>query len=225
MKSSINDLVDLLFPNCCPGCGQPLVAGERHLCNSCELDLPLFALSEQILDRFAGRIKLAEARAYIKFYHGGLAQKLLHSIKYKNNQELGEYLGKMFIAHLQNSGKFGKPDVVIPIPLHKSKLRVRGYNQSEALARGMANALGISVDTTSVIRVKKSETQTKKDRAARWQNVSGIFAVTNDSLNNKHILLVDDVITTGATLEACGQTLLDAGVASLSIAALAAAML
>lgn len=224
MKSFVTDLVDLVFPNCCPGCGAPFITGEEFLCSNCEIDLPLFPASEQILDRFAGRIKLNDARSYLKFYNAGIAQKLLHEIKYKGDKALGEYLGKIFIRHLRSENAFEEIDVVIPIPLHKAKLLSRGYNQSYSLAKGMADELNVQVDDETVVRFKKSETQTRKSRAQRWQNVSGIFQVTNDSLKDKNVLLVDDVITTGATLEACGEAILDSGAASLSLAALAAAM-
>ena len=224
MKSFVTDLVDLVFPNCCPGCGAPFITAEEFLCSNCELDLPLFPASEQILDRFAGRIKLMDARSYLKFYNAGVAQKLLHEIKYKGDKALGEYLGSVFIKHLSAEKAFKNIDVVVPIPLHKSKLLSRGYNQSYFLAKGMAQELKIKVDDKTVVRAKKSETQTRKSRAQRWQNVSGIFQVTNDSFKDKNVLLVDDVITTGATLEACGEAILDAGAKSLSLAALAAAM-
>lgn len=224
MKKVLNDFIDLVFPNCCPGCDQPLVSGEVHLCTSCELDLPLYAANEHILHYFAGRLKLTEARAFMKFYHGGIAQNLLHHIKYKGDQGLGEYLGKMFIQHLQKEAVYNDVEVIVPVPLHKSKLRARGYNQSEVVARGMAEILGVTVDSSSILRTKKSETQTKKNRADRWQNVTGIFEVTGDNLQGKHVLLIDDVITTGATLEACGEVILNVGAASLSMGVLAAAM-
>ena len=165
-----------------------------------------------------------DARSYLKFYNAGVSQKLLHEIKYKGDKALGEYLGSVFIRHLSTEKAFKNIDVVVPIPLHKSKLLSRGYNQSYFLAKGMAQELKIKVDDETVIRAKKSETQTRKSRAQRWQNVSGIFQVTNDSFKDKNVLLVDDVITTGATLEACGEAILDAGAKSLSLAALAAAM-
>jgi len=224
MKKVLHDFIDLVFPNCCPGCEQPLVTGEAHLCTSCELELPCFAVNENILNYFAGRIELAEARAFIKFYSGGIAQKLLHQIKYQGNKALGEHLGKMFIQHLQSEPVYGNINVAVPIPLHKSKLRARGYNQSEVLAQGISQILAINIDLTTVVRTKKSETQTRKSRAERWQNVEGIFVVKNDDLKGKHVLLVDDVITTGATLEACAQVIINAGAASVSVAVLAAAM-
>ena len=224
MKKVLHDFIDLVFPNCCPGCDQPLVSGEEHLCTSCELDLPVYPANENINQYFAGRLELEEARAFIKFYTAGIAQKLLHHIKYQGDQDLGEHLGKMFMHHLIAKSVYSNVEVIVPVPLHKSKFRARGYNQSEILARGMADVLGVAVDSGSVKRFRKSETQTRKNRAERWQNVSGIFEVTNDSLQGKHVLLVDDVITTGATLEACGEIILSSGAASLSVAALAAAM-
>jgi ComF family protein len=224
MKKVLHDIIDLVFPNCCPGCDHPLVSGEEHLCTSCELDLPLYPTNENITHYFAGRLELAEARAFFKFYHGGIAQNLLHHIKYKGDQELGKHLGRMFIQHLRKESAYNNVDVVVPVPLHNSKLRARGYNQSEVLANGMADILGVATDSSSTIRTKKSDTQTRKNRADRWQNVSGIFEITNDNFQGKHVLLVDDVITTGATLEACGEVILASGAASLSVGALAAAM-
>jgi len=224
MRKILYDFIDLIFPNYCSGCGRPFVAGENNLCSICTIDLPVFQLDEQLLDHFSGRIEVQEARAFLKFYHGGITQKLLHSLKYNGNQELGEHLGNMFIKHLPEESIFTNIEVIVPVPLHKSKQWARGYNQSEVLAKGMAKGLGVSVDSASMVRLKKSETQTKKNRADRWHNVSGIFEIIGDNLKDKHILLVDDVITTGATLEACGETILKAGAASLSIGTLAAAM-
>jgi len=224
MKKILYDFVDLVFPNCCPGCNQPFVSGEELLCSSCELDLPLFSPDEDILEYFAGRIDLTDARAFLKFYNQGITQKLLHAIKYKGDRALGEYLGAMFIHHLKSNSVYDHIDVLLPVPLHHSKLKARGYNQSEILAKGMADALRLTVDSTSILRVKKSQTQTKKSRAERWQNVSGIFEVKGDLLKGKHVLLVDDVITTGATLEACAEAIMDTGAASISVAVLAAAM-
>jgi ComF family protein len=224
MKNVFHDLVDLVFPHCCPGCDEPFVSGEDNLCTSCELDMPYFDADEDIMHYFAGRIDLENARAFLKFYNQGITQKLLHHIKYKGDQNLAEHLGKMFIHHLEKAKVLDKIDLVVPVPLHPSKQKVRGYNQSEALARGIGEALGVPVEHDSLIRTKKSETQTQKTRAERWQNVSEIFKVTDNKLKDKNVLLVDDVVTTGATLEACGETILAAGAASLSVAAIAAAM-
>ena len=224
MLKVLHDFLDIVFPNCCPGCEQPFVTGEKHLCTNCELDLPMFDFNEDIKDRFIGRIEVKEARSLLKFYHGGLVQKIMHNIKYRGDRELGEFMGRMLARHFQRDAAFNDIDVIIPIPLHHSKQKSRGYNQSDTLARGIAEVLGAIVDTQSVIRTKKSSTQTRKSRAERWNNVSGIFQVKDDSLNDKNILLIDDVITTGATLEACGEAILSSGARSISIAALAAAM-
>ncbi len=220
----VNDLIDLVFPDLCPGCDQPLAKGEEILCSSCEYDLPLFVVDKSIRQRFIGRISVVDARALLKFYTGGISQKLLHAIKYKGDKDLGKYLGKLFMARLMNNAVFNEIDIIVPVPLHHAKLRTRGYNQSLILAQGMALEWNIEVDEQSVVRMKKSETQTRKTRAERWHNVSGIFKVEGERLKNKNVLLVDDVITTGATLEACGEVILNAGVKSLSLAAMAAAM-
>lgn len=224
MQKVLTDLLDLVFPNCCPGCGQPFVTGEKYLCTSCELDLPMFQPNDDITDRFVGRIEVVDARSFLKFYHGGIVQKIMHSIKYKGDKPLGEYMGTMIINHFSADKAFENIDVIIPVPLHRSKLRSRGFNQSEILALGMAKAMGVDIDIKSVLRIRKSETQTRKTRAERWNNVSGIFRVSRGTLQDKNVLLVDDVITTGATLEACGEAILASGARSLSIAALAAAM-
>ncbi len=224
IKAIFSDLADLVFPDPCAGCNRPLATGEEYLCSNCVVSLPVFSPQENLLNRFAGRLRLQEARAYLKFYHGGIAQRLLHHIKYKNHTGLAVYLGKMLAMRLQATHALAGIEVVVPVPLHKSKLRLRGYNQSTYLAEGIAAVLAAELNPATVKRQKKSSSQTKKSRAERWQNVHGIFAVAGNGLKDKQVLLVDDVITTGATLEACGETLLAAGVASLSVAALAAAM-
>jgi len=222
--SLVNDLIDLVFPDLCSGCDNPLAKGEEIICTSCEYDLPLFAADESIRDRFFGRINVVDARAFLKFYTGGVSQKLLHAIKYKGDKDLAIHLGRAFMKRLKNEGVFNEIDIIVPVPLHPTKLRTRGFNQSLILAQGIAVELGLKVDEQSVMRLKKSETQTRKSRAERWQNVSGIFNVEGEGLENKNVLLVDDVITTGATLEACAEAIFESNVNSISIAAIAAAM-
>lgn len=224
MLKVLYDLLDLVYPNCCPVCGKAFVTGEEYICTSCELDLPMFYSNENIIDRFVGRIEVKDARSLFKFYHGGAVQKIIHSVKYKGDQQLGEYMGRMVIRHFQADGAFANIDVVIPIPLHRSKLKSRGFNQSDTLAKGMAEALNVNLNNQSVVRTKKSSTQTRKNRAERWNNVSGVFQVKGDDLKGKNVLLVDDVITTGATLEACGEAIISGGANSISIVAVAAAM-
>lgn len=223
MKNLIADFVDILYPGICPGCGNVYARGEETLCNNCELDLPLFR-NEQIIENIlGGRVALKSAAIFLKFYAGGLTQKLLHQVKYKNNRKLGEYLGEEMMLSNNNKTRFADIDIIIPIPLHEEKFKTRGYNQSELIANGIANVLNRPVDVNSVRRIEKSETQTRKSREQRWENVSGIF-VCDVSLKNKNILLVDDVITTGATMEACANVVQEAGAKSMSFAVLATAM-
>lgn len=223
MKNLLTDLLDVVYPTTCPGCNQPLVSGEQHLCVNCSLNLPLHTDAKELMNVFAGRIKVEGVYVLLKFIQGGITQKLLHEIKYRGNTSLGDYLGRRLGENCL-AASLSDVDVIVPVPLHKGKLKLRGYNQSEVIGRGLANVLEKPINFTSVVRSVKNQTQTRKTRAERWQNVSGIFRVVNKKLEGKHVLLIDDVLTTGATMEACGQTLLSAGASRLSIAALAAAI-
>jgi ComF family protein len=226
MKRSVNllgDLVDLIFPALCPGCNEPFVSGETTLCTSCILDLPLQASKDELTRVFAGRMNIEEIAVFLKFYSGGITQRILHEIKYRKNLELARYVGRLFMQTGKNSLAFQEVDVIVPVPLHQTKLKKRGYNQSEIIGEGIAKELEKPLDDNGVIRKMKSDTQTRKSRAERWQNVAGIFEVIDDRYVDKHVLLVDDVLTTGATLEACGGVILEAGAKKLSIATLAMA--
>lgn len=224
MKNLLQDFVDLLYPAVCPGCGVVYASGETNLCLSCELDLPLFQNEQPVEHILGGRIPIKAAAIYLKFYSGGQTQRLLHQIKYKGNRRLAEYLGARFMLADGNRKKFADVDLIIPVPLHEKKYQQRGYNQSALIATGIANILEKPIDVNSVVRVARSETQTRKSREERWTNVAGIFTGQGKSLAGKHVLLIDDVITTGATMEACGQVVLESGAASISFAALATAM-
>ncbi|WP_185154202.1 ComF family protein [Fulvivirga sp. M361] len=174
--------------------------------------------------KFHGRIEIENAWAYYQFHKKGRIQRLLHQMKYHNMPELAELVGRKLGHTLEENHKHMEIDVIIPVPLHKSKMRRRGYNQSEHFANGLAQYLECEVATKSIIRVKDTETQTSKSRVQRWQNVDEIFKVIDElSLKDRHVLLVDDVITTGSTIEACGQSMAKANLKSLSIAAMAAA--
>ncbi len=224
MLASLRDFSKLIFPNVCTGCNRPLLKTEKSICLHCQTNLPirLNFKSEELIQRFYGRIKLAEAYGFLLFKNKGLTQKLLHAIKYKGNKELAIELGLMFGSHCKNLNLFSTVDVILPIPLHKSKLRLRGFNQSTLIAKGMAEGLGIEMNNEAIIRNVKTTTQTKKNRMQRWKNVDKTFAVVSNNLENKHVLLVDDVITTGATIESCGQILLESNT-TLSVACLALA--
>ncbi|MCB0494601.1 MAG: ComF family protein [Cyclobacteriaceae bacterium] len=175
------------------------------------------------MQRFYGRVPLTEAHAFLFFKRKGITQKLLHEIKYNGNQKLAIDLGKTFGENCVKERLFQSIDLIIPVPLHKSKYRLRGYNQSELIAMGMADKLGAELDTAAVVRSVKTSTQTKKSRSERWKNVSEIFKANTNRLKGRHVLVVDDVVTTGATLESCAQSILDAGALDVSIACLALA--
>lgn len=225
MLKMIQDITNLVFPKICPGCKRPLLKLEDSICLHCLSNLPerLTLNTQELKQRFYGRLQLEEAFAFLLFKRKGITQNLLHSIKYNGNQKLGLELGVIFGDRCKSLDLFEKVDIVIPIPLHKSKLRYRGFNQSAIMAKGLASSLGILLDEKSVIRKIKTATQTKKTRMERWKNVDQTFNVITNELQGKHVLLVDDVITTGATLESCGQTILEAGASKISIACLALA--
>jgi ComF family protein len=225
MLFSLQNFANLFFPQICSGCNRTLTKGEKSICLHCQYLLPkrLNFKKEELNQRFYGRIQLQEAYGFLYFKSKGITQKLLHSIKYKKNEKLALELGHMFGVSCKEAKIFSKASVVVPIPLHISKLRFRGFNQSALIAQGLANELGVPMDDKAVIRKVKTTTQTKKTRMERWKNVDNTFEVISKSLDKKHVLLVDDVITTGATLESCGNAILNSGVNELSVACLALA--
>jgi ComF family protein len=221
------DFLSLFYPPFCLGCSGPLVKGEETLCTVCLSNLPKThyhrRVENPVLNRLAGRLPIRHGWAFLKFQKGGVVQHLLHQLKYNNCPEIGERLGKAYGHELQEASD-DQFDLIIPVPLHKSRLRHRGYNQSAWFAKGLSDALQIPWDETISIRTQATATQTRKNRAARWENVQRVFSVSpHVSLASKRILLVDDVITTGATLEACGRHLLDCGCSTISIACIAEA--
>ncbi len=180
---------------------------------------------EQLAGRLYGQVPFSHVLAYLKFYKSGITQTLLHQIKYGNNPELGTMAGRWFGYLLKEKKLAGHFDMIVPVPLHKRKLRQRGYNQSERIAAGIAEISGLELSARVVKRIRMSESQTNKSRLERWQNVENIFRVTKpERIRHKNILLIDDVITTGATMESCAMTLLENGAASVSVGALAMAM-
>lgn len=198
-------LIDLLYPHLCIGCNQGLQAHEQHLCTSCLYHLPqthFHRIRENPVEKiFWGRCSVERAYAYIYFKKEGIGQKILHQLKYKGNQELATFLGNTYGNQLKQLDSL--PDAVVAVPLHKSKLRKRGYNQSACFAQGIAEALTIPDLSYAVGKKTATETQTRKSRFDRWMNVSEVFTVEDAAvLENRHLLVCDDVITTGATLEA-----------------------
>ena len=174
---------------------------------------------------FWGRTEVESAASYFHFNKGSKVQRLIHLLKYKGRRDIGIYLGRQYGAFLKNSPFFTTVEVIMPVPLHWKKLRKRGYNQSEQFAVGLSISMKIPVDTLILYRKRATETQTKKSRFKRWENVAEIFALKDpEKLNGRHVLLVDDVITTGATLEACILALHAVPGIRISVASIAAAM-
>jgi len=224
----LQDFVALFYPRCCFACSEPLVKGEELMCSSCLSQLPKTAyhrwFDNPVKGRLAGRLPLKFAFAFLKFRKGGIVQSLLHELKYNNRPEIGTRIGNLYGMELRDAGFTGSFDVIVPVPLHRSRLRKRGYNQSAKFAEGLSEALQIPWEESISLRLSATSTQTRKGRASRWQNVNAAFASTSeDKVRGKRILLVDDVITTGATLEACGQHLIEQHCESLSIACIAEA--
>ncbi len=222
-------IANLFYPQLCVLCNSSLLMSEQHICTTCQLDLPLTNFHAQIenpLEKiFWGRTKLERAFSFVYFKKGGSVQKMLHQLKYKGNTKLAEYLGLLYGTSLQQTITDENIKGIIAIPLHKSKFKKRGYNQSELFALGLSRALQKDNLSSYVVRNKATETQTKKARYDRWQNVESIFSVLNpDGLKNKHVLLVDDVITTGSTIEACANELLQIEGCKVSVASIAVAI-
>ena len=224
LKDLKDSFIQILFPHVCCGCGSDILSRETVLCMRCMTALPEtgFELHEDnpVEKKFWGRISLERATAQYYFTRESLMQRLMHQFKYKGNKELGLQLGALMGASIKKSGRF-HVDALIPLPLFSVKEKKRGYNQAAILCEGMAESLQVPVLKDVVIRSHHTETQTKKGRIERWQNMDSKFMLLQpEALSNKNLLLVDDVITTGATLEACGAELLKSENVTLSIAAL-----
>lgn len=225
-RESIRDFLSLIYPKTCPGCSQSMVRGENGLCTICkhELSVTNYHLDQTnaLSSKFYGRLPLENAFAYIFFHKGGVAQSILHELKYNGNVEIGKLMGQWYGHEL--SKLHLSIDLIVPVPLHKIKLKKRGYNQSDYFAWGLSDALEVPWNKDILIRHIQSETQTNKTKEERWKNVKDNFVVKNDAnIVDKHLLLVDDVITTGATIEACGNALLNSGISKLSVGSLAMA--
>jgi ComF family protein len=217
-------VLHLLFPHVCAGCGSDILSEESSVCMHCVASMPEtnFELHPHnpVEKKFWGRMPLAAATAQYYFTKESLMQHLMHQFKYKSNKELGRQLGRMMGKSLKNSGRF-QVDALIPLPLYPAKEKRRGYNQATVLCEGMAEHMNLPVLKDVIIRPQFTETQTRKGRIERWLNMEGKFILNkSEVIANKHILLVDDVVTTGATLEACGTELLKAENVRLSIATL-----
>lgn len=211
IKNIANDIINLFFPNTCQGCADELLGNENTICTKCLYELPLtnfiYSNENPVAQKFWGRVFIHYAASYYYFHKGSRLQSLMHNLKYKKKTEIGQILGTIAGNELKNT-RFEEIDIIAAIPLHISKLRKRGYNQSDYIAEGIAKGMNKPFIKDSIKRLVNTSTQTKKSRFERWENVSDVFAIDNPEIfKNKHILLVDDVLTTGATMESCGQAI------------------
>jgi ComF family protein len=221
------DFLSLLFPGTCALCDQGLSRGEDLICLKCLHRLPRYQhdiIRNDAFIHFVEFYRYEGFYAYLKFYKKGITQKLLHQIKYSRMPDLGERIGYLMGMEMKRWMPSHCIDLVIPVPLHPAKRKKRGYNQSDFLARGIARALETTWSGKVVSRIVNNESQTDKSRQERIDNVAGIFRVfRKEDLAGKHILVVDDVVTTGATLESCALTMLESADCRISLAALAVA--
>jgi ComF family protein len=218
------DILHVFFPRTCVTCNNSLTKNENHLCMICLANLPQTRFHETtdnpLSKIFWGRLPLEQAFSFLYFRKGGSVQHILHEIKYRKNMELAQYMGRYYGSLLAASGI--RIDAVAAIPLHKNKLRKRGYNQSALIAAGICETMNTENLSPFIERKVATATQTKKSRFSRWENVEEVFSLKSiEPFTNKKILLVDDVITTGATIEACGKEILSAPNCKLSVASIA----
>ncbi|WP_317194411.1 ComF family protein [Allomuricauda sp. CAU 1633] len=204
---------NILLPQVCFGCNAQLFRGEHILCAVCRHEMPLTDhnfLEENAVDRiFYGRIPIKKGASFVFFSKNGMVKNLLHWLKYKNQEQIGGFFGDWCGALLKQNGSLKKVDIVVPVPLHRKKLKKRGYNQVALFAQKIAASIGAEYQDDLLIKTINTKTQTKKDRQLRWENSKEAFQLNSKIKTSfKHVLLVDDVITTGATIESCTKVLL-----------------
>ncbi|MDQ6890796.1 MAG: ComF family protein, partial [Bacteroidota bacterium] len=217
----ISPLLHFFYPHNCIGCGSDIIESENFLCLECINNLPHTSFSlhanNPVEKMFWGRIAIIAGMSEFYFSKASIVQNLIHELKYKGNKKAGIYLGNLMGKSLKNSNRFANIDLLVPLPLFTKKEFKRGYNQAEVLCQGIAEEMKVPLLTKNVIRIIHTETQTKKGRIQRWENVEKSFSVLDPAfLKGKHVLLVDDVITTGATMEACGAEILKVAQVKLS---------
>ncbi len=229
VKQSVDDLLYLFFPEACVCCGTSLLNQEKILCTTCRFKLPKTNYhkweSNPMEKHFWGRVNFEMAIAYLYFGKETRVQELLHHLKYKGRDDVGTYIGELYGSDLKRDCAVDTIDFIIPVPLHPSRERFRGYNQAYMIGKGISEATGIPIRKDFLYRGVASTTQTKKTRFERWKNVEEIFYTEKTGQwKGKHLLLVDDVMTTGSTLEACSRVLLNNADVKLSAATIAVAM-
>lgn len=227
MDVILEDFVSLFFPRYCRACYHCLVKGEDLVCTNCILEMPRshYHLEQEnpFYQKFRGRLPVKYVMTLFKFVKESRVQKLLHNLKYNAQPDLGVMLGRVYGQELVEANYKNSFDLIVPVPLHISRRRIRGYNQSQEFGKGLSQILEVPCIDSYMMRSAKSETQTHKTKLSRWENVNSIFhVIMPEKIKDQRVLLVDDVVTTGATLEACGLALIKAGCKELSIACIAA---
>ncbi len=225
-KNFLSDFVSLFYPELCAACGNNLYKGEDVICTYCKVNFPYtnFHLQEDnpLIRLFWGRVEIDAASAFVYFRKNSKVQHLLHQLKYKGRTEVGTKMGLLYGNQLIESKIFSDSDLIIPVPLHPKKELKRGFNQSDFFANGLSESMNKPAYCKILVRTKNTETQTKKSRYGRFQNVDRLFEVINlELIKEKNILLVDDVLTTGSTLESCAAALLEAGAKKINVATIA----
>lgn len=222
------DFIELIFPRTCAACNIPLEYNEKLLCTSCFAELPYtnyHLWTENPVEKiFWGRVKIEFATSLLHFTKKGHTQHLLHQLKYNGRKDVGVFLGELLAHQIKELFIVRQITHIVPIPLHPKRLKQRGYNQAECIARGISNVLNIPVCVDLVVRSKETATQTRKNRIERWDNVSQVFDLVGKVENEyPHFLIVDDVLTTGATIESCAHALLKCKNAKISVVTIAKA--
>ncbi|MFN8344481.1 MAG: ComF family protein [Spirosomataceae bacterium] len=228
LKRVWNDVLDLFYPNPCCACATPLVGNEEVICTQCRLSLPRtnsHLLETPLLtDKFRGKVSIKAVFTFLKFEKRSKVQRILHHLKYNNRPDVGQTLGRLYGQELRAARVHEHLDLLLPVPLHSRKLAQRGYNQSDAIAEGLSESLNVAWSASLLKRTQFTSTQTRKTRMERFENVSGIFEVADSSkIKGKRIGIVDDVVTTGSTLESAIIELLQNGAEEVSVITLAAA--
>jgi len=226
LKQAADAVTSLFYPMICPGCGHDLQSTTDQICISCFHRLPTTEFhrhaSNPVEKIFWGRVPVRSACSFLYFTSHSIVQHLMHELKYNGNKEVGLFLGRQIGMALSDTDRFNGIDAIVPLPLHLKRQKQRGYNQAAVIAAGISEILGLELLPEALTRNRETNTQTRKNRQERWENIDGKFSLTRpDSVKDRNILLVDDVITTGATLESCAQAIVSGGATAVSIATLA----
>ncbi len=229
INALLSDFADLVFPTLCLGCSQSLNANEQVLCTTCRINLPETNQHQDpyntvSLNKFAGNVPVQFVISFLYYTKGGIVQRLIHRIKYKGQKEAAKEIAHWYGCQLKTEGRLtNEIDLLVGVPLHRSRFNQRGYNQADWIAEGLSESLNIPTRTDVLIRKQFKASQTRKNRLERWENVKTVFAVTDvEAIKGKNIALVDDVLTTGATIEACAVELSKAGCQSVGVITIAA---